>query len=86
MSRAPVHEAAHSLAIWLHRHNADTFRVCEIWMAEDGTSSGATYYREPQSYTRRQLKAKLLEQCAGRAAESVFFGSAAGFGQDYTNA
>uniref|UniRef100_A0A183C8F7 Uncharacterized protein n=1 Tax=Globodera pallida TaxID=36090 RepID=A0A183C8F7_GLOPA len=40
-------------------------------MAEDGTSSGATYYREPQSYTRRQLKAKLLEQCAGRAAESV---------------
>ncbi|KAI3416175.1 hypothetical protein GPALN_005721 [Globodera pallida] len=85
LSRAAIHEAAHSLAVWIQPHNNDTFKFCEIWMVGEN-SFGATHYIEPEGYSRRELKAKLLEQCAGRQAEMFFFRSAVGFADDYTNA
>ncbi|KAI3413242.1 hypothetical protein GPALN_010740 [Globodera pallida] len=57
----------------------------QVWMSE-GTANGWTRYNEPRTYTQGQLKAKIVEQMAGKAAEMSVFSAAKGHGPDSSNA
>uniref|UniRef100_A0A914I3Z3 Uncharacterized protein n=1 Tax=Globodera rostochiensis TaxID=31243 RepID=A0A914I3Z3_GLORO len=86
LAKSAVHEAGHTLALWMLPNNSDCFTICQVWMADDGTANGWTRYNEPTTYTRGQLKAKIIEQLAGKAAELSVFLSAKGHGPDCLNA